>query len=102
MAKLADRGSLYDPKIVEAVRGTLSSIPAESRTESGVLKVPVARLTAGTKLVSNVETEDGVRVLAAGNEITQAQLEHLQNMHQIRPLKEPIYVLQPQRDGATG
>ena len=102
VAKLADRGSLYDPKIVEAVRGTLSSIPAESRTESGVLKVPVARLTAGTKLISNVETEDGVRVLAAGNEITQAQLEHLHNMHQIRPLKEPIYVLQPQRDGATG
>ena len=99
--ELADRSSLYDPKIIEAVRSTLLSIPVKGRLESGVMKVPVAQLTAGAKLVSSVETEDGVRVLAAGNEITQAQLEHLQNMHQIRPLKEPIYILQPQRGNAT-
>ena len=97
LAKLAKQANRYDPKIIEAVRTALSSAPATSRTENGMLKVPVAQLTAGAKLVSNVETEDGVRVLVAGNEITQAQLEHLLNMHQVRPLKEPIYVLKPQR-----
>lgn len=102
LAKFASQGGRHDPKIVEAIRAALSSTPAESRTRNGVLKVPVAGLTAGAKLVSNVETEDGVRVLAAGHEITQAQLEHLQNMHQVRPLKEPIYVLKPKRATPPG
>ncbi len=95
--ELRKHGNKYDPKVLDAVRQAVSAMPTEDRTRSGVLKVPVAGLTPGAKLVSNVETEDGVRVLVAGAEITQAQLEHLQNMHQIRPLKEPIYVLKPQR-----
>ncbi len=98
LARVAQNSSKYDPQVIDAVRHTMSDMPAEDRTNNGVLKVSVDGLTAGTKLVSNVETEDGVRVLVAGAEITQAQLEHLQNMHQLRPLKEPIYVLQPRRD----
>ena len=97
LAKVTQQSSRYDPKVIDAVRQTMSTMPAEDRTRNGVLKVSVDSLTAGAKLVSNVETEDGVRVLVAGAEITQAQLEHLQNMHQLRRLKEPIYVLKPQR-----
>ena len=88
-------GNSYDPRIVTAIRGCISASTAIDQGNRGVLKVPVAKLVAGARLVSNVETEDGLRILAAGAEITQAQLEHLQNMHQVRALKEPIYISRP-------
>ena len=101
LAQLTKHPQRYDPKVIQAIQATISTAPA-AKTDNGAIKVPVTGLSAGNKLVSNIETEDGVRILAAGAELTQAQLEHIQNMHKVRPLKEPIYVLRPKRVTAAG
>ena len=59
------------------------------------MEIPASNLLAGARLVSNIETEDGRLVLAAGSEISQAQIERLWNFRKYRKLKEPIHVIQP-------
>lgn len=95
--QLERRHSQYDPEIVAVVRACFvdqNGADAEA-AEHSVVKLPVAELQPGCRLVSNIETEDGKLVLAAGSEISLAQIELLRNMQKIRRLKEPIYVEAP-------
>ena len=96
-AELETRAQLYDPEILQAVRDCLldENAPKDDAATQEVVKVTAARLKAGARLVSNIETEDGWLVLAAGNEISQAQIERLSNLRKHRKLKEPLLVIQP-------
>ena len=96
-AELETRAPLYDPEILQAVRDCLldGNAPRDDAATQEVVKVSAARLKAGARLVSNIETEDGWLVLAAGNEISQAQIERLSNLRKHRKLKEPLLVIQP-------
>ena len=97
MAGLEPRAQLYDPDIRAAVRDCFhgENAPEEDAAAQEVVKVSAARLKAGARLVSDIETEDGWLVLAAGNEISQAQIERLSNLRKHRKLKEPLLVIQP-------
>ncbi len=96
-AELEIRAPLYDPEILQVVRDCLldENAPEDDASTQEVVKVTAARLKAGARLVSNIETEDGWLVLAAGNEISQAQIERLSNLRKHRKLKEPLLVIQP-------
>ena len=96
-AELETRAQLYDPDILAAVRDCFhgENAPEEDAAAQEVVKVSAARLKAGARLVSDIETEDGWLVLAAGNEISQAQIERLSNLRKHRKLKEPLLVIQP-------
>ena len=96
-AELETRAPLYDPEILQVVRDCLldENAPKDDASTQEVVKVTAARLKAGARLVSNIETEDGWLVLAAGNEISQAQIERLSNLRKHRKLKEPLLVIQP-------
>ena len=96
-AELETRAQLYDPEILAAVRDCFldESAPKDDAAAQEVVKVSAARLKAGARLVSDIETEDGWLVLAAGNEISQAQIERLSNLRKHRKLKEPLLVIQP-------
>ncbi len=96
-AELETRAQLYDPEILQVVRDCFldENAPKDDAATQEVVKVTAARLKAGARLVSNIETEDGWLVLAAGNEISQAQIERLSNLRKHRKLKEPLLVIQP-------
>jgi len=96
-AELETHAPLYDPEILQVVRDCLldKNAPKDDASTQEVVKVTAARLKAGARLVSDIETEDGWLVLAAGNEISQAQIERLSNLRKHRKLKEPLLVIQP-------
>lgn len=91
---LDEQGSLYDSEILAVVRSCFVDGNGNVAGESAqnVVKVPVVDLKPGCRLVSNIETEDGKLVLAAGNDISLAQIELLRNMQKVRRIKEPIYI----------
>jgi hypothetical protein len=43
-------------------------------------------------LLSNVETNDGILILAAGTRITPLLLEKMRNFHELNSVKEPIRI----------
>lgn len=96
-AELETHAPLYDPEILQVVWDCLldKNAPKDDASTQEVVKVTAARLKAGARLVSDIETEDGWLVLAAGNEISQAQIERLSNLRKHRKLKEPLLVIQP-------
>jgi response regulator RpfG family c-di-GMP phosphodiesterase len=96
-AELNKQAQLYDPEILQVVRDCLvdENAPKTAAPAQQVVKISAGNLRAGARLVSNIETEDGGLVLAAGNEVSQAQIEHLWNFRKHCKLKEPLHVIQP-------
>ncbi len=97
-AELAKQAQLYDPEILQAVRDCLvdENAPKGAAPTEQIVQISAGNLRAGARLVSNIETEDGGLVLAAGNEVSQAQIERLWNLRKHCKLKEPLHVIQPQ------
>jgi response regulator RpfG family c-di-GMP phosphodiesterase len=94
--ELEKNAHLYDPKILQVVRDLWiheNAPDVAARTEE-IEKISAGSLRAGARLVSDIETEDGRLVLAAGSEISQAQIERLWNFRRYRKLKEPLHVIQ--------
>lgn len=91
---LETRHSLYDPEILGVVRSLFldGNEAIAEPSEQNVVKVPVAELKPGCRLVSNIETVDGKLVLVAGSDVSLPQLELLRNMQKGGRLKEPIYI----------
>ncbi len=96
-AELEKHAKLYDPEILRVVRDCLvdEGAPKAAAPTQEIVKISVGNLRAGARLVSNIETEDGGLVLAAGNEVSQAQIERLWNFRKHCKLKEPLHVIQP-------
>jgi response regulator RpfG family c-di-GMP phosphodiesterase len=96
-AELEKRTQLYDPEILQVVQDCLvdENAPKAAAPTQEVVEISAGNLRAGARLVSNIETEDGGLVLAAGNEVSQAQIERLWNFRRHRKLKEPLHVIQP-------
>jgi response regulator RpfG family c-di-GMP phosphodiesterase len=96
-AELEKHAKLYDPEILRVVRDCLvdERAPKAAAPTQEIVKISVGNLRAGARLVSNIETEDGGLVLAAGNEVSQAQIERLWNFRKHCKLKEPLHVIQP-------
>jgi len=100
--ELEKNAHLYDPEILQVVRDLWideNAPDVAARTEE-IEKISAGGLRAGASLVSNIETEDGRLVLAAGSEISQAQIERLWNFRRYRKLKEPLQVIQPKASSA--
>lgn len=96
-AELEKHAQLYDPEMLQVVRDCLidENAPEAAAPTQEVVKIPAGKLRAGALLVENIETEDGGLVLAAGNEVSQAQIEHLWSFRKNCKLKEPLHVIQP-------
>ncbi len=92
---LRDKSALYDPEILSTVRACFVNEGGDilEKIAGDADKIKIVDLRPGHRLVSNIETEDGLMILAAGIEITNAQLERIWNLHKVRKLKEPVYVV---------
>lgn len=95
--RLNGRAQLYDPQVLAAARalyaGDSQDKPDGAQEKSEAMTF--GRLRPGDLLASNIETADDQLILAAGNELSEALLEKLRNLHRVRTLKEPIYVVRP-------
>ncbi len=100
--ELAQRSGTYDPDVLRVVRSCFvdekKGLQDGVISEQSVARVLAANLQAGARLVSNIETEDGLLVLAAGSQVSQAQIERLRNLQRVRRLKEPIYIEEAPKD----
>jgi len=84
----------YDPELKKKVQGyfefRLRKLNEGPRVE--LKKMKVAHLLAGYTLHSDIETEDGLLVLAAGAKLTGAQVQRLHNLTKVYGFKEPVMV----------
>ena len=101
-AELEKNAHLYDPEIFQVVRDCWidENAPDAPVGTQEIEEISAGNLRAGARLVANIETEDGRLVLAAGSEISQAQIERLWNFRRYRKLKEPLHVIQPKAPSA--
>ena len=90
---MAPMNSHYDPQIIEAA---LRIIPELNRIfssgEGRHAFLGLKDLKEGYRLISNIETKDGVLIITAGNVIRPAILQRILNFATIMPIKEPIEV----------
>ncbi len=93
----------YDPELKRKVQGyfeyRLKKLGDAPKTE--LKKMKVAHLLAGYTVHSDIETEDGLLVLASGAKLTTAQIQRLQNLTKVYVFKEPILADTTTRDGAA-
>jgi response regulator RpfG family c-di-GMP phosphodiesterase len=102
LAAMEGRKGWYDPELLATVARVLgwSSASSTEKTETRIYEITSKQFVVGQKLMSSVETKDGVLLIVAGSVITEALLERLLNYSQFVGLKEPIQVdcLMPSRD----
>ncbi len=97
---LEKKNGLYDPEILRVVRSCF----VDDRDGSGVsdehgdVNMLCSDLQAGSLLASDIETLDGITVLAAGARLTLAQIERLHNLQLLCGLREPVTILEPARE----
>ena len=87
------RAGWYDPALLAAVRAYYGD--ATSKTADAprtTIPLPLKDLSAGMVLRSNVETVDGMLILASGHQLNEMTVEKIKNFGQVVGIKEPILV----------
>jgi len=83
----------HDPQILDAVAACFQ---VASQNPGGPKQPPVAikfaALRVGHVLASDVLTNDGILIVAAGNSVTPALIHRLQNFSTLSGIRTPIYV----------
>jgi hypothetical protein len=89
------RQGWYDALFLEAVRAYYGLTAAALESVHPIISVECSRLAIGMVLCSNIETKDGMLLLAAGNALSEMTLEKVRNFECISGIKEPIFVEAP-------
>jgi response regulator RpfG family c-di-GMP phosphodiesterase len=93
LAKLAERAGAYDPKVLAAANACLQTRATQVRGAAPVIRPMMALgLKPGHILRSDIVTQDGQRLVAAGHCVTAALLERVTNFARITTIIEPIQV----------
>ena len=102
-AKLEARATLYDPGILALARKCLLKDGAAGGGGGGPQKpIRLAQLQPGHRLAADIRTQDGQLLLAGGQEVTKMVVQKLTNLHDVRPIKEPIMVVPGSRPAEEG
>jgi response regulator RpfG family c-di-GMP phosphodiesterase len=90
---MQQRRGCYDPRVLDSVFACFDIYLAKPTAGTPAMQaVRVKDLLVGQLLLSNVETGDGIMIVAAGTRITTTLLERLWNFAELSGVKEPIYV----------
>lgn len=91
--QLLSRKGWYDPDVVQKIsQCLLDEKDQEIIKGRDFISIPFEELRPGHVLVSNVETSEGMLLLAAGRKLSLAHLERLRNYAKLSAIKEPIQV----------
>lgn len=87
--QMKKRPGAYDPKVIDAATSALVRDPGLPKSGQAILAKDLA---PGQVLLSPVTTNDGVLIVPAGTQVSQALLEKFKNFASLSGIKEPIYV----------
>jgi response regulator RpfG family c-di-GMP phosphodiesterase len=91
--EMRQRKDCYDPRMLDAVGDAFRQTPEQVNTPGETHRaVTFTNLRIGHVLVSDLETKDGVLIIAAGNRITPPLMQRLRNFAALSGIKEPIHV----------
>ncbi len=96
--KMRERSGWYDPNLLMGAEASFAEA-REKEAASTPKGVSVVALRPGQRLLSNIETENGLLLYHAGNIVTEAIIERLSNYMAVTGIKEPIEVIDPPSDG---
>ncbi|WP_419797372.1 MAG: HD domain-containing phosphohydrolase [Terasakiella sp.] len=84
----------YDPELKRKVQGYFEFRIKKENDQPNVelKKMNISQLLAGYTVQSDIETEDGLLILAAGAKLSIAQVQRLHNLVQAYTFKEPVLV----------
>jgi response regulator RpfG family c-di-GMP phosphodiesterase len=83
----------HDPEILDAVGQCFGIEPKINADGTKTLfAITFAGLRVGQVVASPIQTRDGVLLIGAGNRVTPALFQRLQNFSTLSGIKEPIYV----------
>lgn len=91
-SKLDPMKAEYDPELLEKIRGWLEPRQENGETGPTIIEVSIDWLLPGDIIESNIETEQGQLVLAAGFEVTNALIEKLVGLRKVKRIKQPLVV----------
>ena len=86
-AAMRARPGWYDPEVLAAL--------ASSRKAPEARSVTLRELVPGMTFAADVRTEDGVLLVARGQDVTPSLLQRMRNFARSRPLREPFRVTVP-------
>ena len=89
---MATLTGVYDPALLEVLTTAPQLLYEEPPFEEDRLAVNADQLSLGHLLRANVETIDGVLLIAGGTVITETLLERIRNYSTLVGLREPLYV----------
>jgi hypothetical protein len=96
IAELESRPGIYDPNLLGAAAvcfGATVTVP--QAVHRAVMEVTVANLRVGHVLAANIETHNGVMLVAAETAITSMMMEKLRNFAALNGIKQPLHVISP-------
>ncbi len=97
-ARMHERQGWYDPNLLMGAESAFGALDADGERAESV-SVTVPGLRPGQRLLSNIEAENGTLLYHAGNVITEAIIERINNHHLVTGIREPIEVMDPEPDG---
>ena len=91
---MQERRGWYDPNLLERIMPLFvppNAAAARGDTENSEA-IPLRKLRMGDKLVSNIETQDGQIIVAAGHRISPTYMQKIEVNASLKGIKEPIFV----------
>ena len=96
--EMQTRLGCYDPALLMAVREYYGVAVASREAGAGSIPIAICDLAPGMVLCSNIETNDGILILCAGNHLTEMTLEKIKNFARVSGIKEPLFVESPEAE----
>ncbi|NIQ03496.1 MAG: hypothetical protein GWM98_26610, partial [Nitrospinaceae bacterium] len=92
LEQMGKRPGWYDPDILKKVAACfLEKGEVKDHSENQPVPVSLCDLRPGHVLESNIETEDGTMLFAAGQKVEPLHLQRLRNYAKLRKIVEPLY-----------
>jgi len=96
ITQMQQRAARYDPDVFEALKIIVKS-------DSRLVKrnITLSELKPGVLLAADIETDDGMTVVASGQQVTDSLYRRIRNFARRRHIVEPIIVLVPAREATA-
>ena len=90
--KMEQARGRYDPKVIQAIAAAFDVCVNPELVAGASQSISWKELRVGHRLLSNVQTTDGILILPAGTEVSQVVMGKLRNFAEISGIKEPMLV----------
>lgn len=93
LEQMRARSGWYDPEILDRVAALEQILAlAQAAPVKPSQAISFRQLRVGHILRADVQTRDGILIVATGNRVTPALMERLRNFLQLSGIREPVYV----------